>query len=201
MQQTSLDRRTLAKGAAWAAPALTLAAAAPIFAGSACSDCVIPVLSASATTLTLGSSGFPLFIPNPTGTVSMASAFTFNVTGCTGLISAALVTISSAVLTMNDGNTYTSGAIGVGLGAVGQIATAGGVSWSGVALEAGPYAGIAGIGSVPSYPTAITFNMSYPITIGGVPTTCSTAVTFTPTFLSAVLGTLPGAVVLATSWL
>ena len=39
MQQTSLDRRTLAKGAAWAAPALTLAAGAPMLAGSTPPPC------------------------------------------------------------------------------------------------------------------------------------------------------------------
>lgn len=113
MQQTSLDRRTLAKGAAWAAPALTIAAAAPILAASpVCSDCVIPVLSVSATTLTKPF-GFPL---PANGTVTMAAPFTFNVTGCTGLISLNAVTISSAVLTMNSGLSYTSGAIGVGPG-------------------------------------------------------------------------------------
>ncbi len=198
MQQTSLDRRTLAKGAAWAAPALTIAAAAPILAASpVCSDCVIPVLSVSATTLTKPF-GFPL---PANGTVTMAAPFTFNVTGCTGLISLNAVTISSAVLTMNSGLSYTSGAIGVGLGAAGQVVTAGAVSWSGVPLANGAYVGIAGIGSVPSYPTAITFNMSYPITIGGVVTNCSTAVTFHPTFVSAAVGSIPTLVTLATTWL
>lgn len=194
--RTEVPRRLIARGAVWSVPVVSVAALAPSVAASptSCGTCVIPVLSASATTMTrIGG----------TRTVTMAPGFTFSVTGCTGLLSLQTVTVSSAVLTMSDGTSYTTTAgLGLGPGAAGLLVTVGAITWTGVTIPTGLYAGVAVLGALPIAPTSVCFTVNYVIRLGGAASlACSQVVCFTPNLVSVALGSIPGVVTLATTWL
>lgn len=195
----TVHRRTIARGMAWATPVIVATAAAPAIAASPtdCGSCVIPVASVAATVMERG-------LLSSTGTVTVAAPFTFNVTGCTGLISLQAVTVSQAVLTMRVGpstttHTITTG-LDLGVGVLGQVVTVDALAFTGVTLPTGIYAGVGSIGNLPASPTTICFTMHYVLTIGGTPTACSQVVCFSSSLVSAAVGVMPGVVTLATAW-
>lgn len=184
---TPVSRRTLAKGAAWTAPALVIVSATPAMAGSpgGCSDCTVTLAAGGASTAA---------VVNNTGTLIVAGAFTASALGCTGLVAAGVATTTNATLTMSDGATYTTTLnLGVGPMVAGVVALANGVAFPGVHFPDGLYLSAAGIGLLPVYPTRICFDFTIPLQLlGGPVTDCSQRLCFVPTFVNANLGVVSG---------
>lgn len=122
-EKKTIDRRTIAKGAAWTLPVVATAAAAPAASASTtptCTQCATPTLNvATASASRIRGHAGDLTIP--------AGAFVANLAGCTGLFNASVLTANSATLTMRhaDGSTksYTTTS-GLSVGVSATIATA-----------------------------------------------------------------------------
>lgn len=195
------SRRSIAKGAAWAVPAVSVAAAAPSLAASTdeCTDCAAPILGAAVTAIRN---------TNLTGTIrraTIAAGVTFSLTGCTGLVSAGVVTLESATLTISRERgaptTHTANVdLGLGVAAAGIVVLPNAIVFEGVEMPNGLYAGVSGLGATPAWPSQLCLNIRYFRLVGGVPTECSTQVCYTPSLAEATLGTIPGTVTFATVW-
>lgn len=124
-EKKTVDRRTIAKGAAWTLPVIATAAAAPAASAStapACPQCGVPILNVVTATAGVKKNVGDLVIP--------LGAFVANLAGCTGLISASVLTANSATLTMRKSNgstqTYTTtSGLAVGVSATAVTALAG----------------------------------------------------------------------------
>lgn len=200
-------RRTVARAAAWTAPAVALGAAAPAFALSPqeCpTNCITPVVAISATVETSSNDGAN------TGTLTIVgppppspSGFTFLFT-CSGIVSAGVAVVTGARLTMSGRQgalttptTYNAGTLGVGVagGALGLTAVyiTGAFRFPNVSLPPGLYTGALGIDTSPIRPTRLCIDIAVPINfgIGGTTTgtqTCNLTVCYRPTFVSATIG-------------
>lgn len=197
---TGPSRRSIAKGAAWAVPAVSVAAAAPSLAASPpeeeCDDCVVPVLTVAATSF--------IRLTNP-GRVTVAGGLTFSLNGCTGLVSAGLARITQARLTVSrrngDSSTHVSNLdLGIGIGAGGLVVIPNVLTFNQVNIPSGFYLGGGSIGNRPSWPSQLCFTVRYTRLIGGQQTECSQDVCFTPSLVDLTVGTIPGTVVFATAW-
>lgn len=197
--QREISRRSIAKGAAWAAPAVALGAAAPSLAASPveeCDDCITSIATVAATNFAR--------LVNP-GTVTIAGGITFSMLGCTGLLAAGLVTVDSATLTVSrrsgaDSTHTTSLNLSLGASAAGLVVLPSALSFTGVNIPSGLYAGFAGIGLTPSWPSQLCLNIRYFRLIGGVQTECSQQLCLTPSLAAVTVGAIPGTVVFATVW-
>lgn len=195
-------RRTLARGAAWTAPAIALGTAAPAFALSPqdCPrDCITPVVAVAATTESnindAANTGTLTIVAPP----SPASGFAFLFT-CSGLVSAGITTVTGARLTMsgrqgalNTPTTYAASglAVGAAAGAIGATAVymIGAFTFDNVSMPAGTYVGAAGIGGGPVRPIQLCIDVIVPLNfaIGGVQD-CKMTICYEPTFLDASVG-------------
>lgn len=197
-ESRQVPRRTIARGALWAAPTLGLLAAssAPALALSpSCQNCSTPLAGGGASTAV---------VTGNRGALAIAGAFTAQLTGCTGLVAGGVVTTHQATLTMSDGNVYTTTAnLGVGPHVAGVAALGSGISFPNVRFPNGTYASAAGVGSLPVRPRSLCFSLSIPIRIGGTVNDCSQTVCFAPSFLNANLGLIAlgsGTVTYGTVW-
>lgn len=197
---TGPSRRQIAKGAAWAVPAVSVAAAAPSIAASpTCTNCAVPVLGAASTTVRNTNVVYAR-------RATVATGLTFSLTGCTGLFSAGIVTLESATLTIahqgGGSTTHTTNAnLSLGAAAAGLVALPSALVFEGVTLPGGIYAGVGSIGLTPAWPSQLCLKIRYFRLIGGQPTECSTEICYRAVRLTeAVVGTIPGVVEFATVW-
>lgn len=194
-QPSTVTRRTLTRGVAWSIPTVAVGSAAPALAASGCVACAQPLA---------GGGGSTTVVSGGSGTLALAGTFTTTLTGCTGLISAGVVTTHKATLTMSDGRTYTTTAnLGAGPHVAGVAQLGSGIAFSSVRFPNGVYASAGGIGSLPVYPTRLCFDLSIPLGIGGTTISCSQTVCFAPSFLNANLGTVilgAGSITYGTVW-
>ena len=175
---TGPSRRSIAKGAAWAVPAVTVAAAAPSLAASteppcAPQTCATPVLSAVQLIATRSA--------RDTSTLTFAGAITAAIGGCTGTLSLGLATltevevtwVSNSALGSSIPETTTTTTIypnlTLGVNALGAlIVPTVGLAIPGVSnVQNGLYTGIANAGLLPSRPTKLCFKISYTRILGG----------------------------------
>lgn len=148
--RTSVERRTIIKGAAWSVPIVATALAAPALAGSSgpvCPTCVKPGVLGAITTqaVVLGGKGALLF----------AGALGLDSRDCDLSLFQPLYTsiVTSATLTMSDGSTHVGAGLGSGTGTFGQLgALPGSFLFSNISFANGVYLA----NSNPVRPTKIT---------------------------------------------
>lgn len=132
-----IDRRTILKGAAWSAPVLAAAVAAPIAAASTpvCPPCLKAGVIGGALTsqsVVVGNKGSLLF----------AGAFGLDSRGCNVNLFQPLYTsiVTSATLTMSDGSTHAGTGLGTATGTFGQLgALPGSFQFSNITFPSGTY--------------------------------------------------------------
>lgn len=173
-EKKKVDRRTIAKGAAWSLPVIATAAAAPAASASTnptCPQCGVPILNVVTATATVKKNVGSLVIP--------VGAFVANMAGCTGLINASVLTVNSATLTMkysnNSTKTYTTTS-GLAIGASATVATAlatAALSFSGVDF---PNSSLTNL--VPVRPSSVSFDVIILLEILGKQLQCPQTITF-----------------------
>lgn len=174
---TGPSRRSIAKGAAWAVPAVSVAAAAPSLSASsepcAPETCATPILSAVQIIATRSARN--------TSTITFAGAITAAIGQCTGLFSLGLATLSAVEVTWTSRSaigssipaTTTTTTINpnltLGVNAAGLLVLPTvGLLIPGVSnVQNGIYAGVANAGLLPSRPTKICFTINYTRILGG----------------------------------
>lgn len=197
-----ISRRTIAKGAAWTAPAITLAASAPSLAASpaVCTDCVTEVANASATA-----------VPTTVLTGATASNVTTTVAGglaailtCSWIVSLGIPIATGARLTMsgrrgavNTPTTYeASGGLGVGVagGALGATAVTfpSAFTFPGTSYPNGLYLGLGPVDGSPIRPQRLCIDFTVPLEFGidGETVDCPFTACYTPTFATATVGSV-----------
>ncbi|MGF3055970.1 hypothetical protein [Microbacterium sp. YY-01] len=164
-EKRQIERRTVLKGAAWAAPVVAAAVATPAHAANSvevpdCPDCFKPALGLGILPGAFTAQAVRLPGSSRHGTVAVLFEASIDATNCVGIFDPAYVIAGvSAVLTMSDGNSYTS-TIGAAAGA-GTLRTisalVGEFNFTGVELPNGGGFNIGGIG-IPykPRPTSIT---------------------------------------------
>ncbi|WP_282072602.1 hypothetical protein [Janibacter hoylei] len=174
---TGPSRRSIAKGAAWAVPAVTVAAAAPSLAASteecAPETCATPVLSAVQLIATRSARN--------TSTLTFAGAITAAIGGCTGTFSLGVATLTEVAVTWTSRSAVGSSIpattttttiypnLTLGVNALGAlIVPTVGLAIPGVSnVQNGLYTGIANAGLLPSRPTQLCFKINYTRILGG----------------------------------
>ncbi|GAA8845559.1 hypothetical protein DUHN55_16760 [Helicobacter pylori] len=196
---TGPSRRSIAKGAAWAVPAVSVAAAAPSLAASETCEpqtCAQPILSAFVVSATRNRA-------NTTHSVTFGGAISASLISCTGLLSIGLGTLSRVEVTWQSNEatdasgtggwvaapvtTTTTGvntniSLGVAAAGVFVIPTAG-IAIPVPNIQRGTYLGVLGAGTIPSQPTSICFTIDYQRILGGglPPQNCQARICLDPT--------------------
>jgi len=191
----TISRRTLAAGAAWTVPAVTVGAGAPAFAAS--TPCP-PETCAQARL-----SAFQIIATRTadlTANITFAGAISATIGDCTGLFSLGVATLTKVEVSwtsrsafgssISAGTTVTSTNLNITLGvnALGLLVVPTGINVSGVPnLQTGVYVGVANVGLLPSRPTKICYYIQYTRIIGGglPPQECQTRVCVDPVIIGA----------------
>lgn len=204
---TGPSRRSIAKGAAWAVPAVSVAAAAPSLAASPPEECepqscATPLVSALQVIATRNAN-------NTSSNITFTGAITAAIIECTGLLSLGLATLRRVEVTWvsrepqwpYDGSgipatTTTTGSnfnLALGVNAAGALVIPTvGINIPNVSnIQSGVYLGIANQGLQPSRPTQLCFDIDYTRIIGGgqPPQECQARVCI-DTQVVAALGTI-----------
>ncbi|EKA62393.1 hypothetical protein B277_02341 [Janibacter hoylei PVAS-1] len=179
---TGPSRRSIAKGAAWAVPSVAVAAAAPSLAASteppcAPQTCAYPLVSALQVIATRNAN-------NTSSSISFTGAITAAITPCTGLLSLGVATLRRVEVTWQSRAArppYTGSGISatttttssnynlaLGVNAAGAlIIPTLSISVPNVRnIQSGVYADVV-VGSLPSRPTRLCFDIDYTRIIGG----------------------------------
>lgn len=184
-----LDRRTVLKGAAWSAPIVALAVAAPLASASTTPTCP-PCLTAGV----LGAITTQAVVVGNKGALAFVGALGLDSRGCDLNLFKPLYTIipTSATLTMSDGSTHSGTGLAAGTGTFGQLgALPGTILFSDLTFPSGTYV----LNSNPRRPTKIVIQAN--VVLVGLPSlieiTCPVTLTYnlnvwgvgvvTPTFL------------------
>ncbi|WP_106817259.1 hypothetical protein [Janibacter massiliensis] len=194
---STISRRTLAKGAAWTVPAVTVGAAAPAFAASTTCQpetCAHPRLSAVQVLAARGIDG--------KANITFTGAITATIGQCTGLFSLGVATLTQVEIQWTSnarpgspvpaGTTTTTTNLNLALGvnALGLLVIPTAlINVSGVPnVQLGLYTGVANIGLLPSRPTKICFYIRYTRILGGglPPQECQAKVCVDPVIIAAV---------------
>lgn len=181
---TGPSRRSIAKGAAWAVPAVSVAAAAPSLAASSSEEecepqtCATPLVSALQVIATRNAD-------NTSSNISFTGAITAVIAPCTGLLSLGLATLRRVETTWVSrepqfpyggsgipATTTTTGSnfnLALGVNAAGALVIPTvDINVPNVTnIQSGVYVGIANQGLLPSRPTQLCFDIDYTRIIGG----------------------------------
>lgn len=180
---TGPSRRSIAKGAAWAVPAVSVAAAAPSLAASPPEECepqscATPLVSALQVIATRNAN-------NTSSNITFTGAITAAIIECTGLLSLGLATLRRVEVTWVSreprwlyresgipATTTTTGSnfnLALGVNAAGALVIPTvDINIPNVSnIQSGVYAGIANQGLLPSRPTQLCFDIDYTRIIGG----------------------------------
>ncbi len=144
-----VDRRVILKGAAWSAPVIALAVAAP---GAAASQ---PVCPTCLTAGVLGGITTQAVVVGNKGALLFGGALGLDSRDCDLTLFKPLYTsvITTATLTMSDGSTHVGTGLGTGTGTFGQLgALPGSFLFSNISFPNGVYVA----NSNPVHPTSIT---------------------------------------------
>lgn len=181
---SKITRRTVAKGAAWTLPVVSLAAAAPTASASPipCTNCVVP--NAGVSTALSG------LVANNHSVLTIPANFGAYVT-CSGILSVGLVVVRGAKLTMSDGNEYTALALGAGvaagIGGSSGINFTGDFTFSNVEFPNGNYIH-ANAKNAPVYPKKFVIRADVVLNLGVGTGTCPLTFTYEPTKFGASAG-------------
>ncbi|GGB18225.1 hypothetical protein GCM10011492_05080 [Flexivirga endophytica] len=172
-EKKTVDRRTIAKGAAWTLPVIATAAAAPAASASTnptCPQCGVPILNVVTATAGVKKNVGDLVIP--------VGAFVANLAGCTGLINASVLTANSATLTMkySNGSTKsytTTNGLSVGVSAtVATVLAEAALTFTGVDFPRGSFL------NPPVQPSSVSFDVVILLEILGKRLECPQTITF-----------------------
>lgn len=201
------SRRSIAKGAAWAVPAVSVAAAAPSLSASPPEECepltcATPVVSGLQVIATRNAA-------NTDSNISFTGAITALITPCTGLFSLGVATLRRVEVTWTSreavrpyrpsgipATTTTTGSnlnLALGVNAAGALVIPTvSINVPDVTnIQSGVYAELVSLGDLPSRPTKICFDISYTRLLGGglPPQECQARVCI-DTVVVAALGTV-----------
>lgn len=191
----TISRRTLAAGAAWTVPAVTVGAGAPAFAAS--TPCP-PETCAQARL-----SNFQILATrtaNHTANITFVGQISATIGDCTGLFSLGLATLTKVEVSWRSRRaagspisaettvTSTNLNLSLGVNTLGLLVVPTAINVSGVPnLQNGTYAAVANAGLLPSRPTKICYYIKYTRIIGGglPPEECQAKVCVDPFIIGA----------------
>lgn len=173
-EPSGIDRRTVLKGAAWSAPVLAMAVAAPMASasGPTCPPCLTAGVLGGITTQAV--------VAGNKGSLAFVGALGLDSRGCDLALFRPLYTVlpTEATLTMSDNSTHNAVGLTAGVGTFGQLgALPGTLLFNNITFGSGTYA----VNSNPVRPKSLTVKAN--VVLVGLPSlieiTCPVTLTYT----------------------